>query len=178
MIQRMAKLIVLLTVFLSLSTSVAASKTAGYGWSVGGASHLDDTTQSYSFIGMRLSVHPLGWRCLDPSAYVDINIGTRNRSVLIHDIQAGIELTLLRTIRHPFHFLMPTNITAFAPSISLSFQWEGTGALRLKFSASPVRLAEKDATYSWFSPFVTVDMANWEFVHWGIALYQISYLVW
>jgi hypothetical protein len=73
---------------------------------------------------------------------------------------------------------MPTNITAFAPSISLSFQWEGMGALRLKFSASPVRLAEKDATYSWFSPFVTVDMANWEFVHWGIALYQISYLVW
>ena len=178
----MPKRVLCTTLMCMIVVSLAwASKSAGYGWSVGGTSILSDAKQSYSFIGTHVAIDPFDWEYMDPLVYSQVTIGNQHNLLAIHDVTSGIEWTLFRTVVHPFHRLMPTNVTAYAPSISTGLQWEmqeGLPSLRVHLSVAPLRLAEKDAVYSWFSPFITMDLSNWNILGWGVSLWQFTYIVW
>jgi hypothetical protein len=169
-----------LFMLLALTLCLPAAPTAGYGWSVGGTAPLVSADAAYSSIGLGLVMQPFGWKHFDPAVRADLSIATVGSVLVLHDLSAGVELTVLRTLQHPFGFLMPTNLTAYAPAVSLDLQWRlrHPEAVYLSVGLSLLRLSEKDAIYTWVSPFVTFNLDAKTMDSWGVTLWRFSYLVW
>ena len=173
------RIIPLLALLCVLGTPLhAGHPTIGISWTSGGTARIPEEKADCSFVGFSVVIQPWEWEYCNPSLFVEGNVGTRENSLAVHDVNAGLTLTLCRLIDHPLGFLMPRNLTAYAPTVSLSAQYDFESGFPLMLNArlSLIRLIEKDAWYEWFSPFVIINVTDKQLDGWGVALWRFTFL--
>ena len=122
---------------------------------------------------------PIASTVLEPSLFLEAKFAFRQGFLDIHDLNLGINLTLFKTIHHPFGFLMPTNPTLYAPAFQIALQHVlDIGApLRVVVGVSLFRLLEREAWSEWLSPFLIINPYANEIEAWGITLWRFTYLM-
>ncbi|GEM_PF-1499056 len=157
----------------------AAPSSYGYAVSLGGVSYLSDSYPDIGSAGFSLVAAPIASTVLEPSVFLEAKFALRGDFYDIHDLNLGINLTIFKTIHHPFGFLMPINPTLYAPALQVALQHvlDKDAPLRVVAGVSLLRLLEKDAWSEWLSPFVIINPQAKELEAWGIILWRFTYLV-
>jgi hypothetical protein len=157
----------------------AAPSSYGYAVSLGGVSYLSDSNADIGSAGLSLVAAPIASTVLEPSVFLEAKFALRGGFYDLHDLNLGINLTLFKTIHHPFGFLMPINPTLYAPALQIALHHvlDKEAPLRLVAGVSLFRLLEKDAWSEWLSPFVIINPQANELEAWGITLWRFTYLV-
>jgi hypothetical protein len=177
--RRVLCLVIIVLMFIQILPVWANQSAYGYSWTLGGLSYLPDSAEGIGFSGVSLVASPFTWTFFEPSFTLEGKLALRRNFIGIHDVSLGLNLTLFKTIQHPFKFLVPTNLTAYAPAVNLALQHtlQDGDPLRVVAGVSFIRLLEKDAWYEWFSPFVIINPYAAECEAWGIVLWRFTYLV-
>jgi len=161
-----------------IASASATPSWYGYALALGGVSYISDSIPDVGYAGISLVATPFSTTVLDPALYLEARFALRNGLYDLHDLDLGLNLTMFKTLHHPFDFLMPINPTVYAPAlrIALRHNLHDDHPLRVMAGLSIFRLLEKDTWNEWLSPFVIFNPYIGELEGWGITLWRFTYL--
>lgn len=167
----------LLTMMLVVTMGSLFSNTLGYGVGFYAQTVENQPMQANSGGEFSFVYVPKLFEYCNPSLQVKFALGTNQDQVLqVPYIKVGVGVDLLRTTKHPFNYFTH-NTTAYAPSVSLSYQFDPRrGASLLGIDFVLFKLMHKDFWYEFFSPFVSFDLQTGNLDNWGVNLVRYTFL--
>lgn len=171
------KRMVVFSCALMIVLNMLGARTLGYG--AGWYGQSVEESQGRVSSGTELSFVYKPWYLPfgNPSLTAKVAVGTdQNGDWVVPYLECGINMDILRTIKHPFNSISQ-NVIAYTPMISMAYQYDPMRHMTLvSFSASPFKLSAKDFWYEFLVPFVVYDPADMTMDSWGINLIRYTFL--